>query len=78
MPEGDSGGGAAPFVRAGILRFKIEHYRAKAAEAGEDARHATDENSRALYRRAAQSWVALAQEADPADTSHVTSPAQIV
>jgi hypothetical protein len=46
------------------LRFRIDHYLAKAAEAMENARRATDEDSRKNYLLTAQSWAALARQAE--------------
>ena len=46
------------------LRFKIEHYRAKAAEAEENARAAKDPAARATYWHAAESWTRLAEQAE--------------
>jgi hypothetical protein len=42
------------------LRFRIKHYRAKAAEAEENARQAKDPDARATYLKAAASWHRLA------------------
>jgi hypothetical protein len=46
------------------LRFRIEHYRAKAAEAEEHARQAKDPDARAMYLQIAQSWRMLAENAE--------------
>jgi hypothetical protein len=43
------------------LKAKIEHYRAKAAEAEAGARAATDDAQRSLYLEAARSWADLAR-----------------
>jgi hypothetical protein len=42
------------------LRFKIKHYRAKAAEAEQRARQAKDPNVRTTYLKAAASWHSIA------------------
>jgi hypothetical protein len=47
------------------LKARIEHFRAKAAEAEALARAATDEAERAMYLEAARSWgdlVSLVEE----------------
>jgi hypothetical protein len=41
------------------LKARIEHYRAKAAEAEALARAVTDEAERAMYLEAARSWADL-------------------
>ena len=41
------------------LQARIEHYRAKAAEAEALARAAADEAERAMYLEAARSWADL-------------------
>jgi hypothetical protein len=45
------------------LTLKIRHYRAKAAEADESARQATDPRVRAMYLEAARSWRELVEVA---------------
>jgi hypothetical protein len=42
------------------LRFKIKHYRAKAAEAEQSARQAKDPDVRTTYLKAAASWHRIA------------------
>jgi hypothetical protein len=42
------------------LRFKIKHYRAKAAEAEQRARQAKDPDVRTTYFKAAASWHSIA------------------
>jgi hypothetical protein len=46
------------------LRFRLEHYLAKAAEAMDRARRSTNEESRASYLRAAESWALLAKQTE--------------
>jgi hypothetical protein len=47
-----------------MLRLRIEHYRAKAAEAEESARLAKDPQVRMAYLRAAKSWTRPAEQAE--------------
>ncbi len=47
-----------------MLRLRIEHYRAKAAEAEESARLAKDPQVRLACLRAAKSWTRLAEQAE--------------
>jgi hypothetical protein len=42
------------------LRFKIKHYRAKAAEAEQRARQAKDPDVRTTYLKVAASWHSIA------------------
>ena len=46
------------------LILKIQHYRAKAAEADENARQATDPRVREMYLEAARSWRELVKVAE--------------
>jgi hypothetical protein len=46
------------------LRFRVGHYRAKAAEAEENARQAKDPCTWASWLEAAQSWTRLAQDSE--------------
>jgi hypothetical protein len=46
------------------LRFRLEHYLAKAAEAMDRAGRSTNEESRASYLRAAESWALLAKQTE--------------
>lgn len=46
------------------LTFKIQHYRARAVEADEIARRATDPRVREMYVQAAGSWRELAETAE--------------
>jgi hypothetical protein len=46
------------------LSFKIQHYRAKAAEADENARQATDPRARDMYLEAARAWRELVKVAE--------------
>jgi sirohydrochlorin ferrochelatase len=46
------------------LTFNIQHYRARAVEADEIARQATDPRVREMYLEAARSWRELAETAE--------------
>jgi hypothetical protein len=48
----------------GGSQVRIEHYRAKAAEAEENARQAQDPHMQATYLQAAASWHRLADHAE--------------
>jgi hypothetical protein len=54
----------------GDLRFRFEYYLAKAAEAIDGARRATNEESRANCLRAAESWAVLAKQAEELLRNH--------
>jgi hypothetical protein len=55
------------------LTFKIQHYRAKAAEADENARQATDPLVRDMYLEAGRSWRELVQIAEELQRDSKTS-----
>jgi hypothetical protein len=52
------------FGRMVDLRFRFEHYSAKAAEAMENARHAADEDMCEKCLVAAQWWAQLARQVE--------------
>ena len=47
-----------------MIRFRIEHYRAKVAESERNARMAKDPQVRESYLQAAASWRMLAERAE--------------
>ena len=46
------------------VRFRAEHYRAKAAEAAEAARLAKDPSVQESYLKQERSWLALAEQTE--------------
>jgi hypothetical protein len=55
------------------LSFKIRHYRAKATEADESARQATDPRVRDMYLEAARAWRELVKVAEELQSDSKTS-----
>jgi hypothetical protein len=54
------------------LTFKLQHYRAKAAEADENASQAADSRVRDMYLEAARSWRELVKVAEELQSDSTT------